>query len=73
MCSSLFLRIFLNLGLDKSIPVHTKDQLENELREIKDKYEQLNPNKEILLDVTPNPDGVEFNWVRNLIFMLRCH
>jgi hypothetical protein len=33
------------------IPVHTNDQLENELREIKNKYEQMNPNKEILLIV----------------------
>jgi hypothetical protein len=43
------------------IPVHTKDQLENELRELKDKYEQLNPNKEILLEVRPNPSGVKFD------------
>lgn len=43
------------------IPAHTKVQLGNELKEIKNKYEQLNPNKEIILDVRPNPDGVEFN------------
>jgi hypothetical protein len=42
------------------IPVHTKVQLENELKEIKYKYEELNPNKEIILDVRPNPSGVEF-------------
>lgn len=50
------------------IPVHTKDQLENELREMKNKYEQLNPNKEILLDVRPNPDGVEFNGTEEFNF-----
>lgn len=50
------------------IPVHTKDQLENELRDIKNKYEQLNPNKEILLDVRPNPDGVEFNGTEEFNF-----
>ena len=42
------------------IPVHTKVQLENELKEIKYKYEELNPNKEIILDVRPNPSDVEF-------------
>jgi hypothetical protein len=50
------------------IPVHTKDQLEIELREIKDKYEQINPNKEIILDVRPNPAGVEFNGTDNFNF-----
>lgn len=40
------------------IKVCLKDQLENELNEMKNKYEQLNPNKEILLDVRPNPFGI---------------
>ncbi len=50
------------------IPVHTQDQLKNELREIKNKNEQLNPNKEILLDVRPNPDGVKFNGTEEFNF-----
>jgi hypothetical protein len=43
------------------IKVYSKDQLENELNEMKNKHEQLNPNKEIILDVRPNPFGVKFD------------
>lgn len=43
------------------IPVHTKHQLKNELREMKNKYEKLNPNKEVILDVRPNPSSVKFD------------
>lgn len=43
------------------ISVHSKEQLENELNEMKSKHEQLNPNKEIILDVRPNPFGVKFD------------
>lgn len=43
------------------IPVHSKAELEKELYEIKNKHEQLNPNKEILLDVRPNPSGVNYD------------
>ncbi|MCQ6281715.1 hypothetical protein [Bacillus sp. EB600] len=50
------------------IPVHTKVQLENEFKEIKNKYEQLNPNKEIILDVRPNLSGVEFNGTEDINF-----
>jgi hypothetical protein len=50
------------------IPVHTKDKLENELKDIKNKYEQMNPNKEVILDVRPNPDGVEFNGTEEFNF-----
>ncbi|MCQ6282913.1 hypothetical protein [Bacillus sp. EB600] len=50
------------------IPVHTKVQLENELKEIKNKYEKLNPNKEVILDVRPNPSGVAFDETENINF-----
>lgn len=50
------------------MPVHTKDQLESELREVKYKYEQLNPNQEILLDVRPNPSGVKFDGSEDINF-----
>jgi C-terminal processing protease CtpA/Prc len=43
------------------IPAHSKEQLEKELNEMKSKHEQLNPNKEIILDVRPNPSGVNFD------------
>jgi hypothetical protein len=50
------------------IPVHTKVQLENELKEIKNKYEKLNPNKEVILDVRPNPSGVTFDETGDINF-----
>ena len=50
------------------IPVYSKQQLENELNEIKSKHEQLNPNKEIILDVRPNPSGVEFDKIEAVNF-----
>jgi hypothetical protein len=50
------------------IPVHSKEELEKELGEIKNKHEQLNPNKEIVLDVRPNPVGANFDDLEGINF-----
>jgi hypothetical protein len=43
------------------IKVYSKEQLENELNEMKSNHEQLNLNKKVILDIRPNPDGVKFD------------